>query len=97
MAQVTQEELHTLSNDPSTLNIASGVELTETQRRHVAVVLDLFQGKGSMSKIKDNFSEEGVYEDEFAKSGGIKEVGESFRFAPASSFQLRVVTSRSAH
>lgn len=76
-AQVTQEELHKPSNDPSTLNIAPGVNLTDVQRKHVAVVLDLFQGKGSMSKINDNFSPDGVYEDEFAKAGGIEEVGES--------------------
>ena len=76
-AQVTSEELHTPTNDPTTLNIAPGVELDDTQRKHVAIVLDLFQAKGTMAKIKDNFVQDAVYEDEFAKSGGIEQFGTS--------------------
>lgn len=74
-SSVSQQELHTPTNDPATLNVAPGVTLTESQRQHVAVVLDLFQAKGTMAKINDNFSPDAVYEDEFAKSGGIEELG----------------------
>ena len=80
--QVSSEDLHTPTNDPSTLNIAPGVELNETQRKHVAIVLDLFQAKGTMAKIKDNFVQEAVYEDPFAQSGGIEQFGESSSVNP---------------
>lgn len=74
--QVPTSELHKPSNDPNTLDIAPGVDLSEVERNHVAVIIDLFQGKGSMAKLKDTFAENGVYEDEFAISGGIEQVGE---------------------
>lgn len=74
-AQVSSEELHTPTVDPSTLNIAPGVELNETQRKHVAIVLDLFKAKGTMAKLKDNFVQEAVYEDPFALSGGLEQFG----------------------
>jgi len=73
-SSVSQQELHTPTNDPATLKIAPGLTLSDLQRRHVAVVLDLFQAKGTMAKIKDNFSQDAVYEDPFAKSGGIEEL-----------------------
>lgn len=74
-SSVSQQELHTPTNDPATLNVAPGVTLTDLQRQHVAVVLDLFQAKGTMAKIKDTFAQDAVYEDEFAKSGGIEQLG----------------------
>jgi len=74
-AQVSSEELHTPTVDPSTLNIAPGVELNETERKHVAIVLDLFKAKGTMAKLKDNFVQEAVYEDPFALSGGLEQFG----------------------
>merc|ERR1712232_532913 len=73
-SSVTQQELHQPANDPAALNVAPGVDLSPSQRRHVAVIIDLFQGKGSMSKVRDNFAPQGVYEDEFAKAGGIDQI-----------------------
>ncbi len=73
--QISSQELHTPSNDPNHLDVAPGVQLSQNQRTKVAIIIDLFQGKGSMSKLKDAFAEDGVYEDEFAISGGIEQVG----------------------
>ena len=39
--------------------------LSDVQRKHVAVVLDLFQAKGTTAKIEDNFTEDAVYQDLF--------------------------------
>jgi hypothetical protein len=74
---VTHADLHEPANDPSTLNIAPGVTLTDLQRRHVALVLDLFQGKGTMAKINENFDDEVVYEDHFATARNKEEFGMS--------------------
>lgn len=74
-AQITSQELHTPSNDPNSLDIAPGVTLSQNERHHVAVIIDLFQGKGSMAKLKDTFVQDAVYEDEFAISGGLEQVG----------------------
>ncbi|CAD6567863.1 MAG: hypothetical protein TREMPRED_004033 [Tremellales sp. Tagirdzhanova-0007] len=74
MSQVTASELHTIDNDPSTLAIAQGVKLSDAQRKHVAVVLDLFQAKGTMAKLDDNFTENAVYEDLFASAKNREEV-----------------------
>lgn len=81
-APVTATELHTPSNSPShlrsTLTSADGSRLSERQARHLAIVLDLFQAKGTMAKVKDNFVEEAVYEDLFATCSNRDEVGQSF-------------------
>ena len=88
MSQVTASELHTIDNDPSTLAIAQGVKLSDAQRKHVAVVLDLFQAKGTMAKLDDNFTENAVYEDLFASAKNREEVGELISFqAPYSPLQ----------
>lgn len=75
-ASVSQTDLRKPSNDPSTLDIASGVELTDQERHHVAVVLDLFQAKGTRAKLVDAFTEDAVYEDLFASCKNRDEVGE---------------------
>ena len=41
------------------------MNLSDVQRKHVAVVLDLFQAKGTTAKIEDNFTEDAVYQDLF--------------------------------
>ena len=84
MSQVTATDLHATANDPSTLQIAPGVELSDAQRKHVAVVLDLFQAKGTMAKFNDNFTENAVYEDLFALAKNREEVGESSCFSTPS-------------
>ena len=82
---VTSAELHETNNDPSSLKIASGVKLSSIQRKHVAVVLDLFQAKGTMAKIKDTFSVNAVYEDLFASCKNRDELGTFSPFFPFSS------------
>lgn len=73
----TTAELHTLSNTPSELSIVDGVTLSESQKQHVCLILDMFQAKGTMAKIEDGLIEEAVYEDMFASCKNRKEVGES--------------------
>ena len=85
MSKVSAAELHEPTNDPSTLTISPGVPLTETQRRHVAIVLDIFQAKGTMAKFDDNFTQDAVYEDLFASAKDRQEVGVYLQ-APTSSF-----------
>ncbi|ORY35397.1 hypothetical protein BCR39DRAFT_585037 [Naematelia encephala] len=74
-SKVTSTELHSSANDPSTLNFAPGLSPTDLQRRHAAIVLDMFQAKGTMAKLRDNFSEDAVYEDLFASCKTREEVG----------------------
>jgi hypothetical protein len=78
---VTTSDLHTPSNSPShlqeTLHTPDGRSLTDLQARHLAIVLDLFQAKGTMAKINDNFTEDAVYEDLFATCKNRDEVGMS--------------------
>lgn len=69
-------DLHTLSNAPSDLSIANDVTLTDIQKQHMCLVLDLFQAKGTMAKIEDGLIEDAVYEDLFASCKNRKEVGE---------------------
>lgn len=76
--QVSATDLHTLVNDPSTIQSAPGVSLTDLQKKHVAVVLDMFQAKGTMAKLTDNFTDDAVYEDLFATCKNRTEVGKPF-------------------
>ncbi|KAF7977459.1 hypothetical protein HWV62_3641 [Athelia sp. TMB] len=72
---VSSQELHTIQNEPT--NIPSSVTLSDLQKRHVGLVLDLFQAKGTMAKIEDGFTEDAVYEDMFATCKDRKELGMS--------------------
>jgi len=76
---VTSSDLHDPSNSPSnlqsTLATPDGTSLSETQARHLAIVLDLFQAKGTMAKLNDNFTKDAVYEDLFASCKNRDEVG----------------------
>ncbi|WVQ73028.1 hypothetical protein IAR50_002591 [Cryptococcus sp. DSM 104548] len=72
---VSAASLHTLTNDPSTLTLSPGVKPTDLQRQHIAVVLDLFQAKGTKAKLDDNFIQDSVYEDLFASCKNREEVG----------------------
>lgn len=78
-ASVSATELHTPSNSPadlqSTLSTPVGTRLTDRQAQHLAIVLDLFQAKGTMAKLTDNFVEDAVYEDLFATCANRDEVG----------------------
>ncbi len=42
--------------------LATGVQLTDLQKRQVAITLDMFGAKGTLGKLNDNFSEDAVYE-----------------------------------
>ena len=76
---VTAEELHTPTNTPSDVrsHLAPGVSLTDAQAFQVGVVIDIFQGKGTQSKLNDAFTEDAVYEDKFADCRNRDEIGTS--------------------
>ena len=82
---VTSEELHTPTNTPAEVrsHLAPGVELTDAQAFQVGVVLDIFQGKGTQSKIDDAFTEDAVYEDKFADCKNREEIGASHKHLSA--------------
>lgn len=69
--------IHDIQNNTQDLNLAPGLTaLTEIQRKHVGVVLDLFQAKGTMAKLNDWFIDDAVYEDLFATCKNREEIGE---------------------
>jgi hypothetical protein len=78
---VTTSDLYTPTNSPSelqnTLKTPNGQSLSERQAKHLAIVLDLFQAKGTMAKMNDNFTPDAVYEDLFASCKNRDEIGES--------------------
>jgi len=78
---VTTSDLYSPTNSPSdlqsTLKTPDGQTLSERQAKHLAIVLDLFQAKGTMAKMNDNFTEDAVYEDLFASCKNRDEIGES--------------------
>ncbi|WWC63159.1 uncharacterized protein I303_105759 [Kwoniella dejecticola CBS 10117] len=63
---VSASSLGELHNDPSQLVYDPSLNLSERHLRHAALVLDIFQGKGTMTKINDNFTEDSIYEDPVA-------------------------------
>jgi hypothetical protein len=70
----TSPSIHEIIN--TQINVAPGCqEPTSTQKQQVGVVLDLFQAKGTMAKLKDWLSDDAVYEDLFATTQGRDEVG----------------------
>ncbi|GFZ49372.1 hypothetical protein JCM24511_07492 [Saitozyma sp. JCM 24511] len=75
MSSASSDSPESLVISPSALHLAPGVTLTDLQRYHVAIVLDLFAAKGTLSKLDDNFSEDAVYEDLFASANNREEVG----------------------
>ena len=77
--QVTATELHTPTNSIVEVkqHLAPGVDLTDRQAYHVGVVLDIFQAKGTASKLNDAFSEDAVYVDKFAECKNREEIGMS--------------------
>jgi hypothetical protein len=75
MSNVSSDSPESFVISPSALHLAPGVTLTDLQRYHVALVLDLFAAKGTRSKLDDNFSEDAVYEDLFASAKNREEVG----------------------
>jgi len=77
---VTPPDIHAVHN--TALNLAPGVSLTALQRRHVGVVLDLFQARGTMAKLVDNLTEDAVYEDLFATCKNRTEVAGQFLGLP---------------
>ena len=84
---VTTSDLYTPTNSPQelrSLKTRDGQSLSERQAKHLAIVLDLFQAKGTMAKMNDNFTEDAVYEDLFASCKNRDEIGES----PSSPFTL---------
>jgi len=78
-----------MSNEVQNTDIkcSPGVQLTDLQKLHVGIVLDLFQAKPSHYKL-DMFAEDGIYEDVFATCKGRREIGGQF-------FGLPVVTKES--
>jgi hypothetical protein len=79
---VTSSDLHDPSNSPShlqsTFKTSDGSSLSDRQAKHLAIVLDLFQAKGTMAKLNDNFTKDAVYEDLFATCKNREEVGTSY-------------------
>ncbi|OCF37794.1 hypothetical protein I317_07521 [Kwoniella heveanensis CBS 569] len=75
---ISSASLKELHNDPSSLTIDPSVEaqgkLTLQHREHIALVLDLFQGHGTMSKIVEGFTEDAGYEDPVAYAKNREEV-----------------------
>lgn len=90
---VTTSDLHTPSNNPSdlqsTLKTPDGTSLSDRQAKHLAIVLDLFQAKGTMAKMNDNFTEDAVYEDLFASCKNRDEVGMSSHLPSLNTYSLR--------
>jgi hypothetical protein len=78
---VTNSDLHTPTNSPShlqtTYKTPDGTSLSDRQAQHLAIVLDLFQAKGTMAKMNDNFTNDAVYEDLFASCKNRDEIGTS--------------------
>lgn len=64
LSEIQNKDIHT----------APGVTLTDTQRYHVGLVLDLFQAKGTTTKLTQGFTEDAVYEDAFATAKNREEV-----------------------
>jgi len=71
----SSSSIHEITN--TQINVSPGCqEPTSTQKQQIGVVLDLFQAKGTMAKLKDWLSDDAVYEDLFATCEGRDEVGE---------------------
>ncbi len=56
-SNITSEDLHAIQN--TNLNVAAGVQLTELQRKHAGVVLDLFQAKGDSNSLRSTHKRDG--------------------------------------
>lgn len=65
--------IHDIQN--TELNFAPKLSPTDIQRKHIGVVLDLFQAKGTMAKLDDWFTVDAVYEDLFATCKNREEIG----------------------
>ena len=71
----SSSSIHEITNTQITVSPGCP-EPTSTQKQQIGVVLDLFQAKGTMAKLKDWLSDDAVYEDLFATCEGRDEVGE---------------------
>ncbi|WVQ99893.1 hypothetical protein IAU59_007036 [Kwoniella sp. CBS 9459] len=93
---ISASSLKELHNDPSSLDLSPSVQgkLTQQHLSHVALVLDLFQGHGTMSKIEDGFTEDAGYEDPVAFAKNREEVAGQLLHIPTvtSSTQTRKAT-----
>ncbi|WWC71692.1 uncharacterized protein I206_105650 [Kwoniella pini CBS 10737] len=63
---VSASSLGELHNDPSKLSYDPTLKLSKRHLEHAALVLDIFQGKGTMTKINNGFTEDSIYEDPVA-------------------------------
>lgn len=77
---VSSASLHEIQN--TALDIAPGINLTDLQKRHIGLVLEMFQAKGTIAKIDDGFTEVAVYEDLFATAQNRREVAGQFLGLP---------------
>nr|XP_031860116.1 uncharacterized protein CI109_004480 [Kwoniella shandongensis]KAA5527188.1 hypothetical protein CI109_004480 [Kwoniella shandongensis] len=68
MSTTSVADLSKFYNDPSQIDADPSLSttLTTQHREHVALVLDLFQGHGTMKKIENGFVEDACYEDPVA-------------------------------
>ncbi|WWC93644.1 hypothetical protein V866_000479 [Kwoniella sp. B9012] len=89
--QVSASSLSTLSNDPSSLSCEPSLKLEKRQLDHAALVLDIFQGKGTMTKIVEGFTEDSCYEDPVAYAKNREEVAGQLLHIPT------VTSSTSTH
>ncbi|KAK8854908.1 hypothetical protein IAR55_003647 [Kwoniella newhampshirensis] len=71
---ISAESLSKFYNDPNKIDADPSLPLTDLHRQHVALVLDLFQGHGTMTKIENGFVEDAVYEDPVAYAKNRMEV-----------------------
>ncbi|WVW85774.1 hypothetical protein I302_107812 [Kwoniella bestiolae CBS 10118] len=89
--QVSAQSLSNLSNDPSLLSYDPSLILEKRHLDHAALVLDIFQGKGTMTKIVEGFAEDSCYEDPVAYAKNREEVAGQLLHIPT------VTSSTSTH
>ncbi|WRT68259.1 uncharacterized protein IL334_005235 [Kwoniella shivajii] len=73
-APITKTTLSDLHNDPSSISVDPSLGLKKRHLEHVALVLDLFQGHGTMAKIENGFTDDACYEDPVAYAKNRTEV-----------------------
>ncbi|WWC90867.1 uncharacterized protein L201_005804 [Kwoniella dendrophila CBS 6074] len=71
---VSATSLSELHNDPSLLKYDESLGLSKQHLEHAALVLDIFQGKSTMTKIVNGFTEDSCYEDPVAFAKNREEV-----------------------
>ncbi|WVR07393.1 hypothetical protein IAU60_004434 [Kwoniella sp. DSM 27419] len=71
---ISSSSLRELANDPNSIEHDPSLQLEQRHLEHVALVVDLFQGHGTMAKIVNGFTEDAGYEDPVAYAKNREEV-----------------------